>query len=207
MGDLIAIHCKSAHDAIQIADLSQRRAGTAAVVEAPAQAALAESLATAPGERVALRFNLRRLALQALIPVAFIVGNGALVMFAGVYYPVLFWLGVVLLPFFGWRLLDRRVRLAIASDGISYRPWGEAIVPWSEIESVRFFEERAASYVDVRPRQPEVFAARLPALERLNGSVLAWARPRFAIDLASLDRDPEAVFALIAQRVSAGPAS
>lgn len=199
VGDVVTIRCKTSLDALEIASLSRASAG---LTDAPPPERIEPGMEL--GARAELYFDRQKAGRLMLIPLALILGSGPMIWFLGFYYPVLLIAGVVMLPIFGWRLLDRRPRLTISAEGCVYRPWGEAIVPWSQFVSVRLFRERGACLADLKPRHPEEFAARLPLLERLNGSSLNSMRPRFGIDLGPLDADPEVVVATIGRWIGSG---
>jgi hypothetical protein len=87
-----------------------------------------------------------------------------------------------------WRLLDRRVRLAITPDGIRYADWGPALVPWQEFSGYAWTRWRQNPYLQLIPRRPSELVATFSALGRLGHLGARWLRmPRFSIAVTPLD--------------------
>lgn len=96
-------------------------------------------------------------------------------------------------------LLDRRDRLVADARGLLWRPWSEAVIPWSEIREVRRRDLWwSQHYVVLDLHHPEKY----PATTGLKWS--AWANRKagygdIAIQTNGTDTDPAALTRVIEQ--------
>ncbi len=101
-----------------------------------------------------------------------------------------------------WRLLDRKVRLAVFSDGIRYADWGPALVPWHEFSGYAWTRWRQNPYLRLVPRRPSELAATFSPVGRLNDLGARLIRmPRFAIAVTPLDVSEAALEEAIARHL------
>jgi len=95
-------------------------------------------------------------------------------------FTVVFFVGV-------WRILDRKVRLAISDEGIRYADWGPALVPWRELSGYPWKTWRRNPYLQLVPRRPSDLVARFSPVGRLNHwSARLIRMPCFAIAVTPL---------------------
>jgi hypothetical protein len=137
--------------------------------------------------------------------VALAIGGAALAL--AVVWPPLrrpFWLVLFAIAILVgvWRILDRRVRLAISAEGIRYADWGRAVVPWEELSGYAWTSWRQNRYLQVIPRRPTQLVATFSPLGRLAHLFAGWIRmPRFAIAVTPLDIGEAALDAAISRHL------
>ncbi len=88
------------------------------------------------------------------VPDAELVGTAVLVMAAG----------VLMMVVRGTR--DTRPRLVLDRNGVWFRDWGIAAVPWAAIDTVYTSGSRLQAYITLSLRDPERFLDALPPAER-----------------------------------------
>lgn len=104
-----------------------------------------------------------------------------------------------------WRLLDRRVRLAITPDGIRYADWGPAVVPWQEFSGYTWIRWRQNPYLQLQPRRPSELVATFSPLGRLGHLGARWLRmPPFTIAVTPLDLSQAALEKAVARHLPRG---
>ena len=120
------------------------------------------------------------------VPDAELVGIVVLVMAAGVLIVVL------------RRARDTRPRLVLDRDGVWFRDWDIAAVPWAAIVSVYTGGSRLQAFITLRLQDPEGFLSALPQAERakLTANRL-FRRPELRIPHDALDAPHDEVLAAL----------
>jgi len=104
-----------------------------------------------------------------------------------------------------WRVLDRRVRLALSPQGIRYADWGPAVVPWEEFSGYVWTRWRQNPYLQLIPRRPSELVATFSPLGRLGHLGARWLRmPRFSIAVTPLGVSQAALDAAVARHLPRG---
>ncbi len=110
------------------------------------------------------------------VPDAELVGAVVLVLAAGV-------LAVVMRS-----ARDQRPRLVLDRDGVWFRDWGIAAVPWAAIDSVYTSGSRLQAFITLSLQDPEGFLNALPPAERARlTSNRLFRRPELRIPHNALD--------------------
>jgi hypothetical protein len=146
---------------------------------------------------VEARYSVGRSMLFLVIGLVAFGSDLALYLFGPRYFPAVFFIALLLIGA-GLRVLDRRVKLRISSEGGFYAPWGAHSLPWGEFDGFTVFQHRGFRFVEARPRYPDLFRTRLSAFQRLS----AWlnrrfGRPAFFINPNQLDATPEQIVSAI----------
>ena len=99
---------------------------------------------------------------------------------------------------------DRRPRLVVDRSGIWYRDWEIGTVPWPEVADAAIAGPRLLSFLAVRLRDPDGYAARLPDAERakLRSSRL-YRAPVLRVPNGALDAPLEEILAAIEAGIEA----
>ncbi len=120
------------------------------------------------------------------VPDAELVGAVVLVMAAGV-------LAVVMR-----NARDRRPRLVLDRDGVWFRDWDIAAVPWAAIDTVLTSGSRLQAFITLSLRDPERFLNALPPAERAGlTSNRLFRRPELRIPHNALDAPLDEVLAAL----------
>lgn len=99
---------------------------------------------------------------------------------------------------------DRRPRLVVDRSGIWYRDWEIGTVPWPEVADAAIAGPRLLSFLAVRLRDPDGYAARLPDAERakLRSSRL-YRAPVLRVPNGALDAPLDEILAAIKAHLGA----
>lgn len=120
------------------------------------------------------------------VPDAELVGAVVLVLAAGV-------LAVVMR-----NARDTRARLVLDRDGVWFRDWDIAAVPWAAIDSVYTSGSRIQAFITLSLRDPEGFLSALPRAERARlTSNRLFRRPELRIPHNALDAPLDEVLAAL----------
>ncbi len=120
------------------------------------------------------------------VPDAELVGAVVLVMAAGV-------LAVVMRT-----ARDRRPRLVLDRDGVWFRDWDIAAVPWAALDTVYTSGSRLQAFITLSLRDPERFLNALPPAERAGlTSNRLFRRPELRIPHNALDAPLDEVLAAL----------
>ncbi|MCH8924840.1 MAG: hypothetical protein IH924_01730 [Proteobacteria bacterium] len=120
------------------------------------------------------------------VPDAELVGAVVLVMAAGV-------LAVVMRS-----ARDQRPRLVLDRDGVWFRDWDIAAVPWAAIDAVYTSGSRLQAFITLSLRDPEGFLSALPQAERARlTSNRLFRRPELRIPHNALDAPLDEVLAAL----------
>ncbi len=120
------------------------------------------------------------------VPDAELVGAVVLVLAAGVLTMVM------------RNARDQRPRLVLDRDGVWFRDWDIATVPWAAIETVYTGGSRLQAFITLSLRDPEGFLSALPQAERAKlTSNRLFRRPELRIPHNALDAPVDQVLAAL----------
>ncbi|MCG7605976.1 MULTISPECIES: STM3941 family protein [Mycobacterium] len=94
------------------------------------------------------------------------------------------------------RLFDRREQLRVAPDGIYYKQWSEAVIPWGEIVNVTAWKHRSQKLIMLHLADPQRFPS-TTLLGRLSRANRRLAGGDIAISLTPMDRGFDDAMAVI----------
>jgi len=93
---------------------------------------------------------------------------------------------------------DRRPRLVLDRDGVWFRDWDIAAVPWAAIDTVLTSGSRLQAFITLSLRDPERFLNALPPAERAGlTSNRLFRRPELRIPHNALDAPLDEVLAAL----------
>jgi hypothetical protein len=128
-----------------------------------------------------------------VIPSASTTNHGA--------YPVTGWIIVAcclgIAAFFVVRALDPRPQLRIDQNGIWYRPYSDATVPWDQIVSCRIIKAGAQKIVGLDLRDPEAWPSKNPLTRMTAGLNRASGFGSLGITATYLTGGPASVAAAV----------
>jgi hypothetical protein len=76
---------------------------------------------------------------------------------------IMFGFGTIL---FGYRFLDRRIKVKIDSAGVNDYRTSYGLIPWQEIASYRLWSVKGNDYITLNPKSPQVWLRRANAFVR-----------------------------------------
>ncbi len=93
---------------------------------------------------------------------------------------------------------DQRPRLVLDRDGVWFRDWDIAAVPWAAIDAVYTSGSRLQAFITLSLRDPEGFLSALPRAERARlTSNRLFRRPELRIPHNSLDAPLDEILAAL----------
>ncbi|MCH8809888.1 MAG: hypothetical protein IH993_08670, partial [Proteobacteria bacterium] len=93
---------------------------------------------------------------------------------------------------------DQRPRLVLDRDGVWFRDWDIAAVPWAAIDAVYTSGSRIQAFITLSLRDPEGFLSALPRAERARlTSNRLFRRPELRIPHNALDAPLDEVLAAL----------
>ncbi|WP_131814189.1 STM3941 family protein [Mycolicibacterium fortuitum] len=114
----------------------------------------------------------------------------------------LFFLGAAVLT--AVRLFDRREQLSVSPEGIYYKQWSEAVIPWDEIVGVTVWKYRRQRAIILHLADPRRFPS-TTLLGRVARANRRLTGGDIAISLTPMDRSfDEAMTAIEVHRATAG---
>ena len=136
-----------------------------------------------------------RVALLVLLSIGFVIlGAWIAGMFGEPPKPGAGWIGWFSIVFFGAcgvaglrRLFDRSEMVRISDDGVYYRSWSDATIPWSEIVDVTVWEHKGQRMIVLHLAHPDLFPS-TSALRGLAGLSRGLTGGDIAITLTGTDR-------------------